>query len=258
MPVTPDVLFLNAAIAASPLTPNMNLIDKKERLAATEKGLKRWINAVPSHVVIILVENTGYGEYFRNLYGHRVHVIDAPAPTSELVSKGKAACFTEQALFALDNWPICGLPSSTILIANAKNFIPNYNFLLKRLPSNAKNAIWFIGNLHYIDLSFYMMEFELFNDFLHRCKEIYQGTDFNEIYYSVGNFDNEKFMPIFLSESKETISIFNHAPIRDGLSGTWNVKTHFFSEKRFIYFAARFHYLIRRVLNKSFEDSRYN
>ena len=78
MPIVPDVLFLSSAIAVSPLTPDTKLLNKNQRLSHTQKGLKKWIDSVPNSVEIILVENTGYANYFKYHYGNRIRVIDAP------------------------------------------------------------------------------------------------------------------------------------------------------------------------------------
>ena len=258
MPVVPDVLFLSAAIAVSPLTPKTKLLNENKRLSYTEKGLKKWISSVPSSVKIILVENTGYAEYFKSRYGNRIIVIDAPPPSAETVLNGKAACFTETALFALDNYPALFDSSAKIVFANAKNFIPNGNFLLIRLPSNAKNAFFFIGNLSYIDLSFFLMDITLFRSYLLECKKIYSAYKYDRDFYDPNNFNGEKYMSIFLSSSKEVVSIFNHAPIRNGVSGTWNQNVSFFSEKRFIYWASKTHFQIRKLINKQFHDTNYN
>ena len=258
MPVVPDVLFLSAAIAISSLTPDTKLLDENERLSCAEKGLKQWIKSVPDTVKIVLVENTGYAKYFKDRYGNRIHVIDAPPPSVEIVLKGKSACFTEQALFALANWPITYDPSVKIVFANAKNFIPNGNFLLKRLPSNSKNAFFYIGNTSYIDLSFFLMDVKLFRLYLLKCQEIFSSHKYDPAFYEKNNFNGEKYMSIFLATSKEVVSIFNHAPIRSGVSGTWNLHVSYFSEKRFIYCAARTHFLIRKFINKKFHDTNYN
>lgn len=258
MPIVPDVLFLSSAIAVSPLTPDTKLLNKNQRLSHTQKGLKKWIHSVPNSVEIILVENTGYANYFKYHYGNRIRVIDAPTPSAETVSNGKAACFTEASLFALDNWPISYDASAKIVFANAKNFIPNGNFLLKRLPSNSKNAFFYVGNTSYIDLSFFLMDVKLFRSYLLKCQEIASSYKYDPAFYEKNNFNGEKYMSIFLATSKEVISIFNHAPIRSGVSGTWNLHVSYFSEKRFIYWAARTHFLIRKFINKKFHDTNYN
>lgn len=130
--------------------------------------------------------------------------------------------------------------------------------MLIRLPSNAKNAFFFIGNLSYIDLSFFLMDITLFRSYLLKCKKIYIAHEYDRDFYDPNNFNGEKYMSIFLSSSKEVVSIFNHAPIRNGISGTWNQNVSFFSEKRFIYWAAKTHFLIRKFINKKFHDTNYN
>ena len=65
-------------------------------------------------------------------------------------------------------------------------------------------------------------------------------------------------MAIFLATSTEVSCVFNHAPIRIGISGTWNERVSYFSEKRFIFWAAKTHFIIRKAINRKFHDSRYN
>ncbi len=71
-----------------------------------------------------------------------VQIIACPPPNPELISAGKAACWVDETIFTLesDAFP----KGDLILCANSKNYISNWQYLLKRLPNHAENAIWFV------------------------------------------------------------------------------------------------------------------
>lgn len=250
------VIYLTASIEVSPIMPQLKLVDSKTRLRESSRGINKFAKKLHGGIKIVVSENTGSANLLKSKVNKDVQIIACPPPSPELISAGKAACWVDETIFALeaDAFP----KSDLILCANSKNYISNWKYLLKRLPNHAENAIWFVKHTSAIDPLLFLIKKELFLNFLYRAREIYTEQIKNKTHGEIISFNSDTFLASYLLECGESVFVWNSAPVRAGLSGTYGVGNSFFSEARFIQYGSQLHDTIRRIGRKKFSDSRYD
>lgn len=154
------VIYLTASIEVSPIMPQLKLVDSKTRLRESSRGINKFAKKLHGGIKIVVSENTGSANLLKSKVNKDVQIIACPPPSPELISAGKAACWVDETIFALeaDAFP----KSDLILCANSKNYISNWKYLLKRLPNHAENAIWFVKHTSAIDPLLFLIKKELF------------------------------------------------------------------------------------------------
>ena len=236
--------------------PQLKLIDSEVRLRESSRGINKFAKNLHSSIKIVVGENTGCANLLKSRVNKNVQIIACPPPSPELVAAGKAACWVDETIFTLesDAFP----KGDLILCANSKNYISNWQYLLKRLPNHAENAIWFVKHTYAIDPLLFLIKKELFLDFLYRSREVYVEQIKNKKDGENISFNSDTFLASYLLECGQSVFVWNSAPVRSGLSGTYGVGNSLFSEARFIQYGSQLHYIIRRLGQKNFSDSRFN
>ncbi|CAB4768885.1 unannotated protein [freshwater metagenome] len=250
------VIYLTASIKVSPIMPQLKLIDSEVRLRESSRGINKFAKNLHSSIKIVVGENTGCANLLKSRVNKNVQIIACPPPNPELISAGKAACWVDETIFTLesDAFP----KGDLILCANSKNYISNWQYLLKRLPNHAENAIWFVKHTRAIDPLLFLINKEVFLDFLYKAREAYTEEIKNKKNGEIISFNSDTFLASYLLECGQSVFVWNSAPVRAGLSGTYGVGNSFFSEARFIQYGSQLHDTIRQLGRKKFSDSRYN
>ena len=256
MPQKPAVIYLSASIKVSNKVADLKLLDSEIRLQESSRGINSFAKKLDDSIKIVVSENTGSTNLLKSKVNEKVQVIDCPPPAPEVLAAGKGACWVDETISALesDSFP----KGELILCANSKNYISNWQYLLKRLPNHAENAIWFVKHTYAVDALFFLIRKDLLLDFLYSAREIYSEQFKNGKNSEIVSFNSDTFLAAYLLDSGETICIWNSAPVREGLSGTYGFRNSFFTEARFIQYASSLHYFIRRLSRIKFSDSNYN
>jgi len=256
MPQKPAIIYLSSSIKVSTAVPDLKLLNSEIRLRESSRGINRFAKKLDSSIKIVVSENTGSANLLRSKVNKNVQVIDCPPPVPEVVAAGKGACWVDETISALESdfFP----KGELILCANSKNYISNWKYLLQRLPNHAENAIWFVKHTYAVDALFFLIKKELLLDILYCAREIYSEQFKNKENCEIVSFNSDTFLASYLLECGETVCVWNSAPVREGMSGTYGFRSSFFTEARVIQYASSLHYFIRKLSRIKFSDSNYN